>query len=83
MCYGPEQQQHLPVFLQSGDLLGGKWQGWNSNLSLIIIPGFMNLPNKLILTFEYYNIGLQSHRRVFWVSTATKLVNAPPKWGLV
>ena len=62
---------------------GRKWQGWSRDLSMIPKPGFMNLSNKLILTLEYYNTNLQPHIHVFWARTATKLVNFPPKLGLV
>ena len=50
MCFGLEQQQKLSVFSQNGDWLGRKWLGWGKNLSMDPIPGFMNLPHKLILT---------------------------------
>ena len=70
-------------YLLKWGLAGGKWQGWSRNISMISIPGFMNLLNKLMLTLEVHNTGLQPNTHVFWPKTATNLVNFPQKWGLV
>ena len=52
MRFGPEQQENLSVFLHNGDWRGRKWQIWSRNLSIIPIPRFTNLPNKLVLIWN-------------------------------
>ena len=81
MCFGPEQPQNEFIFLQNWDLLERKWWGWSRNTTMIPILGFMNLDNKIILNLNWYSISLQPYTHVFWVRTATKLVDFPPKWG--
>ena len=62
-------------------LVGNCW-GWSGNEFIVLIPGFTNLSNELILALELYNTNLWPYPHVFWPNTAPYLLNYPQTWGL-
>ena len=68
------------ISLWNEDWFGRKRWGWTSNPSMIPIPDWTPLAQKLMLALKWYNINLESYTHVFWARIATELLTFALKW---